>query len=136
MAVPAIPDKLYFQIGEVCRILGLEPYVLRFWEREFPTLCPAKGANGRRMYRKKDVEMALAIRELLYSQGFTIPGARKLLGKVKEKEQTLERLRDPLPEKRDTAPAVSSRLQTHSPQMISTIKAELQNILTILNRRC
>jgi DNA-binding transcriptional MerR regulator len=136
MAVPAIPDKLYFQIGEVCRILELEPYVLRFWEREFPTLSPAKGANGRRMYRKKDVEMALAIRELLYSQGFTIPGARKLLGRGKERGQTLESLRDPLPEKREAAPSPSSPVQTHSPPMLSMIKAELQNILTILNRRC
>ena len=54
-----IPNKLYFRIGEVCRLLKLEPYVLRFWESEFPTLSPTKGANGRRMYRKKDVEMGL-----------------------------------------------------------------------------
>jgi hypothetical protein len=65
----AIPNKLFFRIGEVCKLLSLEPYVLRFWEKEFPTLAPTKGANGRRMYRKKDVEMVITIRHLLYTQG-------------------------------------------------------------------
>jgi DNA-binding transcriptional MerR regulator len=134
MIVPVIPDKLYFQIGEVCRILELEPYVLRFWEREFPTLCPAKGANGRRMYRKADVEMALAIRELLYSQGYTIPGARRLLSKGKA--QTLKDLQAQLVEKGEAVPLASCPLQTQSPLMLSMVKSELQNILTILKRRC
>src|SRR5215510_14566566 len=75
----AIPNKLFFRIGEVCKLLTLEPYVLRFWEKEFPTLTPTKGANGRRMYRKKDVEMVITIRHLLYTQGFTIAGAKKVI---------------------------------------------------------
>src|SRR5262245_18624302 len=79
MAQLSIPNKLFFRIGEVCKLLKLEAYVLRFWEKEFPMLSPSKGANGRRMYRKKDVEMVIAIRNLLYSQGFTIAGARKVL---------------------------------------------------------
>ncbi len=79
-----IPNKLYFRIGEVCRLLKLEPYVLRFWESEFPSLSPTKGANGRRMYRKKDVEMVVTIKDLLYERGFTIAGARKVLSSRKD----------------------------------------------------
>src|SRR5262245_34223606 len=84
-----IPNKLYFRIGEVCRLLKLEPYVLRFWESEFPTLSPAKGANGRRMYRKKDVEMVVTIKDLLYERGFTIAGARKVLSSRKDDAKAL-----------------------------------------------
>jgi DNA-binding transcriptional MerR regulator len=76
-----IPDKLFFKIGEVCDIVGVQPHVLRYWESEFPMLQPQKNRAGQRTYRRKDVEMALRIRELLYDEGFTIAGAkRKLLG--------------------------------------------------------
>jgi len=74
-----IPDKLYFKIGEVADIVGLEAYVLRFWESEFPVLSPKKTEAGHRVYRKKDVETVVAIKELLYEQGYTIAGARKRL---------------------------------------------------------
>lgn len=76
-----IPDKLFFKIGEVCEIAGVEPYVLRFWESEFPSLAPKKSESGHRVYRKKDVEMVLQIKELLYQRGFTIAGARKQLSR-------------------------------------------------------
>ncbi len=76
---PLIPDKLYFRIGEVAKLCGVESYVLRFWQTEFPTLKPTKGGAGQRLYRRKDVEMALRIKGLLYDQGFTIPGARQAL---------------------------------------------------------
>ncbi len=74
-----IPDKLYFKIGEVADIIGVEAYVLRFWETEFPTLRPKKTDSGHRVYRKKDVETVVAIKELLYEKGYTIAGARKRL---------------------------------------------------------
>ena len=74
-----IPDKLYFKIGEVAELAGVEPYVLRFWETEFPTLTPKKTESGHRLYRRKDVEMVMRIRELLYDKKFTIAGARKRL---------------------------------------------------------
>src|ERR1051325_10408456 len=74
-----IPDKLYFRIGEVARLCGLPPYVLRFWETEFPQLKPTKGSTGQRMYRKREVEHALRIKRLLYDEGFTIAGARQQL---------------------------------------------------------
>src|SRR5580693_6106461 len=73
-----IPDKLYFRIGEVARLCDIPAYVLRFWETEFPQLKPNKGGTGQRLYRKKDVEMALRIKSLLYDEGYTIPGARQV----------------------------------------------------------
>jgi DNA-binding transcriptional MerR regulator len=77
----AIPDKLFFKIGEVCDLVGVQAHVLRYWESEFPTLQPQKNRAGQRTYRRKDVEMALRIKELLYDEGFTIAGAkRKLAG--------------------------------------------------------
>ena len=73
---PQIPDKLYFRIGEVSKLCGVPSYVLRFWESEFPQLKPNKGGTGQRLYRRRDVEMALRIKSLLYDEGYTIPGAR------------------------------------------------------------
>ena len=73
-----VPDKLYFRIGDVARLCDVPPYVLRFWETEFPQLKPNKGGTGQRLYRKRDVETALRIKSLLYDQGYTIPGARQV----------------------------------------------------------
>lgn len=79
IAPQEIPDKLYFRIGEVARLAGIKPYVLRFWETEFPSLGPKKSGTGHRLYRRKEVEMALEIKRLLYEKRFTIEGARKFL---------------------------------------------------------
>ncbi|MFC6645700.1 MerR family transcriptional regulator [Granulicella cerasi] len=76
-ATPEIPDKLYFRIGDVAKLCQVPAYVLRFWETEFPQLKPNKGGTGQRLYRRKDVEMALRIKGLLYDQGYTIAGARQ-----------------------------------------------------------
>jgi len=76
---PEIPDKLYFRIGDVARLAGIKPYVLRFWETEFPGLGPKKSGTGQRLYRRKDVELVLEIKRLLYEKRFTIEGARKFL---------------------------------------------------------
>jgi DNA-binding transcriptional MerR regulator len=76
---PVIPDKLYFRIGDVARLCEVPAYVLRFWETEFAQLKPNKGGTGQRLYRKRDVEIALRIKHLLYDQGYTIPGARQVL---------------------------------------------------------
>jgi DNA-binding transcriptional MerR regulator len=92
MARPAItiPEKLFFKIGEVCQLAGVQAHVLRYWESEFPMLAPQKNRAGQRVYRKRDVEMALRIKELLYEDQYTIAGAKKRLanelragGKVK-----------------------------------------------------
>jgi len=74
-----IPDKLYFRIGEVARLCKVPAYVLRFWESEFPQLKPNKGGTGQRLYRRRDVEMAMRVKTLLKDEGYTIPGARQVL---------------------------------------------------------
>src|ERR1700683_5659870 len=83
-----IPDKLYFRIGEVATLCRLPAYVLRFWESEFPQLKPVKSSTGQRMYRKRDVESVLRIKQLLYEQGFTISGARQQLRAETKSDKT------------------------------------------------
>jgi DNA-binding transcriptional MerR regulator len=107
-ASPEIPDKLYFKIGEVSELLGVEPYVLRYWETEFPVLSPKKSGTGHRLYRRKDVELLLRIKHLLRDKRFTIEGARQTVQaeakapkprvvKAREAQQELF-ANDPLPE--------------------------------------
>jgi DNA-binding transcriptional MerR regulator len=89
----AIPEKLFFKIGEVCELAGVQAHVLRYWESEFPMLAPQKNRAGQRVYRKRDVEMALRIKELLYEDQYTIAGAKKRLandlrgGKIRSGEK-------------------------------------------------
>jgi len=83
----SIPDKVYFRIGEVSRILGVEPYVIRYWESEFKVVKPVRTSSDQRLYRRRDVEMLLSIKNLLYVEHFTIIGAkRKLAGRVSAAE--------------------------------------------------
>src|SRR5687767_3858393 len=81
MGQPAIviPEKIYFKIGEVCELVGVQAHVLRYWETEFPMLSPQKNKSGQRSYRRRDVKMALRIKQLLYNEMFTIAGAKKKL---------------------------------------------------------
>lgn len=92
---PEIPDKLYFRIGEVAKLAGIKPYVLRFWETEFSGLGPKKSGTGHRLYRRKDVELVLEIKRLLYERRYTIEGARKVLESKPKRELT----RAPMPQK-------------------------------------
>ena len=78
-AAGMIPEKIYFKIGEVCEIVGVQAHVLRYWETEFPMLSPQKNRSGQRSYRRRDVEISLRIKQLLYDEMFTIAGARKKL---------------------------------------------------------
>ena len=80
---PSIPDKLYFKIGEVSELIGVEPYVLRYWETEFKEISPVKSRTNQRLYKRRDVETILKIKDLLYKERFTINGARK---RLKEEE--------------------------------------------------
>jgi DNA-binding transcriptional MerR regulator len=79
-----IPEKLYFRIGEVSRLLSVKPHVLRYWETEFALLSPGKSASGQRVYRRSDVEMLAAIQRLLYVEKYSIEGARKKLGLLRK----------------------------------------------------
>ena len=79
LAPRGLPSKLYYRIGEVAELVGVEPHVLRYWEREFRTIRPTKSAKGQRVYSRRDVESLVLVRGLLYEEGFTIAGARKKL---------------------------------------------------------
>ena len=95
---PTLPEKIYFKIGEVSQIVGVEPYVLRYWETEFDLLKPSKAPTKHRLYKKRDVELLLDIKRLLYTEGFTIEGARKKLREVKKEEK--DQLKLPLAEQK------------------------------------
>ncbi len=113
-----IPDKLYFRIGEVSRLLGVKPYVLRYWESEFGSLAPKKSGTGQRLYRRKDVERALEIKRLLYEKRYTIEGARNFLAARNEKQP---------------APPVPKQGQLFAmPALVEEIRRELNAILELL----
>jgi DNA-binding transcriptional MerR regulator len=114
-----IPDKLYFRIGEVATLCHLPAYVLRFWESEFPQLKPVKSSTGQRMYRKRDVESVLRIKQLLYEQGFTISGARQQL----RTESTTDKSQAAIP------------FPSHSAPELQHIRQGLREILNLLSTR-
>lgn len=102
MAQPAvaIPEKIFFKIGEVCDILDVQAHVLRYWETEFPQLSPQKNRSGQRTYRRRDVEIALRIKELLYEDLYTIAGAKKKL-QTELRETSRLKIVHPEPQKRE-----------------------------------
>lgn len=114
---PVIPDKLYFKIREVSSITGLASYVLRFWETEFPEISPKRTESAQRLYRKKDIETILAIKQLLYDEKFTIEGARKHLR---------------LTGRKNRPPAATEPPASSIPDIMVEIKKELHEILQIL----
>ncbi|HME34540.1 MAG TPA: MerR family transcriptional regulator [Candidatus Sulfotelmatobacter sp.] len=114
-----IPDKLYFRIGEVAALCHLPAYVLRFWESEFPQLKPVKSSTGQRMYRKRDVESVLHIKQLLYEQGFTISGARQQL----RAESKTDKAQTAIPFPAQSAPEIQH------------IRQGLREILNLLSAR-
>src|SRR3984957_12527739 len=138
---PVIPDKLYFRIGDVATLLDVPAYVLRFWETEFPQLKPNKGGTGQRLYRKKDVEMALRIKSLLYDQGYTIPGARQVFStesKAKDSPEAVPQLAATAPQPTEAAPAVdvgeTIRQEAQRREQISSLRAELRSLADLLTK--
>lgn len=117
-----IPDKLYFRIGDVAKLCEVPAYVLRFWESEFPQLKPNKGGTGQRLYRRRDVEMAMRIKTLLYDEGYTIAGAKQVF-KVEQrhKEPVLALGIDTGPAKEDL-------------QKLRRLRKEMQDLLTVLSK--
>jgi DNA-binding transcriptional MerR regulator len=122
---PEIPDKLYFRIGEVSRLAGIKPYVLRFWETEFSSLGPKKSGKGHRLYRRKDVELVLEIKRLLYDKRYTIEGARKFLD-----SRSREVVAKPVSAK---AARPQPDLFTDSGPALEVIRKELNEILQLLS---
>lgn len=119
-----IPDKLYFRIGEVARLCSVAPYVLRFWETEFTQLKPNKSGTGQRLYRRRDVEMALRVKRLLYDEGYTIAGARQaILAESRSKRTGQSEL--PLPQQQKAVQQNEARLHK--------VRKELREILGILS---
>ena len=123
--MPFVPKKLYYKIGEVCEIVGVESHVLRFWETEFPALSPPKSKSGQRTYRPKDIELLLRIRKLLYEEGFTIAGARRRL--IAEKHE------GKIPQDIIENTVVAEEIPP-APDRLKKVKSELENILTLLDR--
>jgi DNA-binding transcriptional MerR regulator len=139
---PAIPDRLYFKIGDVARILDLETYVLRFWETQFPQLKPNKSGTGQRLYRRRDVELILEIKRLVYAEGYTLAGARQALGQNSAQRRTAQ----PRDTQRDAPPSSQPDSQPCLPLVanasaqrldsvaaaVSQIRAELRKIANLL----
>jgi len=127
-----IPNKLFFKIGEVCEITDTQPYVLRYWESEFQALAPAKNSSGQRIYRRRDIETVLRIKQLLYQEGFTIAGAKKRLeAELSGKADTpgsaaAAALADPAPS------AAEAPSNTHG--VLKEVAGQLREILTLLDR--
>src|SRR5438093_9524724 len=116
------PRKLFYKIGEVCQFTDTQPYVLRFWESEFPQLAPKKSRSGQRLYRRKDIDMVLEIKKLLYEEGFTIAGARKKLG-MAEDQGALDDLFEPASEE----PVAENGL-------LRSLAADLGEILRVMDQ--
>ena len=143
---PEIPDKLYFRIGDVARLCEVPAYVLRFWETEFPQLKPTKGGTGQRLYRKRDVEMALRIKSLLYDQRYTIPGARQVFkDEAKAREAAATEAFTPAPAPAEAVssepamaaeslptPAVDAGTDLRRRMQIRAVRDELRSLLTLL----
>lgn len=119
-----IPDKLYFKIGEVAKLVGVKPYVLRYWETEFTEISPTKSRKGQRLYKRKDVELLLKIRDLLYLEKFTISGARNRLNESARKVKTAEA---------GGQIDMSLEPQANHGELLKKLKSGLQSILEDLN---
>jgi DNA-binding transcriptional MerR regulator len=124
-----IPNKLFFKIGEVCEITDTQPYVLRYWESEFPALAPAKNSSGQRIYRRRDIETVLRIKQLLYEEGFTIAGAKKRL-------ETEMAGRGTTPTSQAAAVVESEEPPAEDPtrRALQEVRDTLREILTLLER--
>ena len=122
MARAAVEEKLY-KIGEVCKMADVQPYVLRYWETEFPQLAPNKSGGGQRLYNRREIDVILRIKELLYREGFTIAGAKKRLEQeVAEPPATIE-----------MPPPVVKGTSKAGPDALASVKKELRAILAMLD---
>jgi DNA-binding transcriptional MerR regulator len=132
-----IPDKLYFRIGEVAQLCEVPAYVLRFWETEFPQLRPNKGGTGQRLYRRRDVEMALRIKTLLYDQGYTIPGARQVFkSEQKQKEPLLALGVEAAAGRVETLDKLDTKDSSGGadPARLRKLRREMQELLALLSK--
>jgi DNA-binding transcriptional MerR regulator len=130
-----IPNKLFFKIGEVCEITDTQPYVLRYWESEFPALAPAKNSSGQRIYRRRDIETVLRIKQLLYDEGFTIAGAKKKLEAEAGGRGSTPAAMASLPETEVTNVEVAAAPAAENMrEILIELREELRGILTLLDK--
>jgi DNA-binding transcriptional MerR regulator len=130
---PVIPDRLYFKIGDVARLCGVEPYVLRFWETQFPQLKPNKSGTGQRLYRRREVEMALEIKRLVHREGYTISGARHALEGARPRQQpAASRTQAPVQESNPRSGETPKRPEAVV-AAVGQIRAELREIVSMLS---
>jgi DNA-binding transcriptional MerR regulator len=132
-----IPNKLFFKIGEVCEITDTQPYVLRYWESEFPALAPAKNSSGQRIYRRRDIETVLRIKQLLYEEGFTIAGAKKRLEvELAGRADTPSTARAAeAPEEPGAAPVAPRKVKKEKTVgVLREVREQLRDILTLLDK--
>ena len=129
-----IPNKLFFKIGEVCEIIDTQPYVLRYWESEFPALAPAKNTSGQRIYRRRDIETVLRIKQLLYEEGFTIAGAKKRLEMEMAGRTPTPSSAPPGGNGGDGAAAAGGAGGDATKKALQEIRDQLREILTLLDR--
>ena len=129
-----IPNKLFFKIGEVCEITDTQPYVLRYWESEFPALAPAKNTSGQRIYRRRDIETVLRIKQLLYEEGFTIAGAKKRLEMEMAGRTPTPSSAPPGGNGGDGAAASGAGASDATKKALHEIRDQLREILTLLDR--
>ena len=134
---PNIPNKLYFRIGEVSDLVGVRPYVLRYWESEFPDIKPSKSKSGQRLYKRRDVEQLMRIRQLLYEERFTIDGARKRLKELARSETTKpETAKVATPRQMDAFEAhhVAHMEEEEAPPVVSEVRSTDKKVLVKLKR--
>jgi DNA-binding transcriptional MerR regulator len=153
VAKARVQKRLYYKIGEACKVLGIQPYVLRYWETEFPALTPSKSRSGQRVYSEKELEIIRRIKELLYDEGYTIAGAKKKLevelasgplGEDRDEDETTSEVKPPPPaapataaekptlaRRQPAAPAVVERpaLDTGSSERIQTLVSGIEDAL-------
>ena len=133
---PAIPDRLYFKIGDVARLCGVEPYVLRFWETQFPQLKPNKSGTGQRLYRRREVELALEIKRLVHEEGYTLSGARHALesGHKRSTPEAASPVASERPQQpAQTAPAPAPANRPDAAATVSRVRSELRDIVALLS---
>ena len=145
-----VQKRLYYKIGEACKALGIQPYVLRYWETEFPALTPSKSRSGQRVYSEKELEIIRRIKELLYEEGYTIAGAKKKLeGELAaggageaagEDEETLESVASEVPTEEPLPSALRqevllpppdklTELDTDAPERVQTLLSGIEEAL-------
>lgn len=127
-----IPEKLFFKIGEVSDIVGVKPHVLRYWETEFESLRPRKTGSGHRIYRRKDLELLLRIKELVYVEGYTIAGARRQLNQLQSGQSATSCEEKPIgPTKEDLAERLEA-LEKRGRETLEEMREQVQELLSIV----